>query len=64
MTTITDATILIVDDSPENLHVLGELLRPHYRVLASEEEFAALSAAGFNGATGLGVKLANPPTGV
>ncbi|NVO04608.1 MAG: two-component system response regulator [Rhodoferax sp.] len=29
------ATLLIVDDSPENLSVLSELLRPHYRVLAA-----------------------------
>ena len=28
------ATILIIDDSPENLHLLSELLRPAYRVLA------------------------------
>lgn len=27
-------TILIIDDSPENLHLLSELLRPTYRVLA------------------------------
>jgi putative two-component system response regulator len=29
------ATVLIVDDSPGNLGVLHELLRPHYRVLAA-----------------------------
>ena len=29
------ATILIIDDSAENLYVLSELLRPHYRVLAA-----------------------------
>ncbi len=33
--TATSATILIVDDYAENLHVLSELLRPHYRVLAA-----------------------------
>jgi len=41
-----DATILIVDDSPENLHVLGELLRPQYRVLASISGESALRVAG------------------
>ena len=30
------ATILIVDDSPENLMVLTELLSPSYRVLAAQ----------------------------
>ncbi len=34
MLTPHNATILIVDDSPENLMVLTELLSPHYRVLA------------------------------
>ena len=29
------ATLLIVDDAPENLGVLSELLTPHYRVLAA-----------------------------
>jgi len=29
------ATVLIVDDSPNNLGVLHELLRPLYRVLAT-----------------------------
>jgi putative two-component system response regulator len=33
--TETHATLLIVDDSPENLGVLSELLRPQYRVLAA-----------------------------
>ena len=28
-------TILIVDDTPENLSVLGELLQPAYRVRAA-----------------------------
>jgi len=46
MTATTDATILIVDDSPENLHVLGELLRPRYRVLASISGESALRVAG------------------
>lgn len=35
MTTAPSATILIIDDSPENLFVLSDLLRPHYRVLAA-----------------------------
>ncbi len=30
-----NATVLIIDDSAENLHVLSELLRPEYRVLAA-----------------------------
>jgi CheY-like chemotaxis protein len=46
MTATTDATVLIVDDSPENLHVLGELLRPHYRVPASISGEGALRLAG------------------
>ena len=36
MLTPHNATILIVDDSPENLLVLTELLSPHYRVLAAQ----------------------------
>lgn len=36
MLTPHNATILIVDDSPENLMVLTELLSPHYRVLAAQ----------------------------
>lgn len=35
MSTSADATVLIIDDSAENLHVLSELLRPEYRVLAA-----------------------------
>ena len=35
MATQTDTTILIVDDSAENLSVLTELLQPQYRVLAA-----------------------------
>jgi putative two-component system response regulator len=30
-----DKTLLLVDDEPLNLKVLGELLRPHYQVLAA-----------------------------
>ena len=35
MTTETLTTVLIVDDSPENLSVLSGLLAPHYQVLAA-----------------------------
>ena len=34
-TPMTNATILMVDDSPENLHVLDSLLRPQYRLLVA-----------------------------
>ena len=46
MTANTTATILIIDDAPENLHVLGELLRPLYRVLAATSGEAGLRVAG------------------
>jgi len=36
------ATILVVDDNPENLSVMGELLRPEYRVLAANSGQRAL----------------------
>lgn len=39
------ATILIVDDAPENLVVLGEVLAPHYRVRAAASGPAALRIA-------------------
>lgn len=39
------STILAVDDSPENLTVLGELLRPFYRVLAATSGEKALRIA-------------------
>jgi putative two-component system response regulator len=45
MTVATNATILIVDDSPENLLVLSELLRPQYRVLAATSGEGALRVA-------------------
>ncbi|MBL8307100.1 MAG: response regulator, partial [Rubrivivax sp.] len=38
-------TVLIVDDVPENLTVLGELLRQRYRVRAANSGRAALQAA-------------------
>lgn len=39
------ATILIVDDTPENLSVLGELLQPSYRVRAANSGKRALQIA-------------------
>ncbi len=39
------ATILIVDDTPENLAVLGELLQPPYRVRAANSGQRALKVA-------------------
>ncbi len=39
------ATILIVDDTPENLTVLGELLQPAYRVRAANSGRRALQIA-------------------
>jgi len=39
------ATILIVDDNPENLTVLGELLRPSYAVRAANSGARALQLA-------------------
>lgn len=40
----TKKTILIVDDTPQNLTVLGELLRPHYHVRAANSGERALRA--------------------
>jgi putative two-component system response regulator len=45
MTTTADSTILIVDDVPENLVVLSELLSPQYRVLAATSGDGALRVA-------------------
>jgi putative two-component system response regulator len=47
-TTATDSrqTILIVDDTPENLTVLGELLQPTYRVRAANSGRRALQIVG------------------
>ncbi|MEY2689914.1 MAG: hypothetical protein RL375_4114 [Pseudomonadota bacterium] len=42
---MTQPTILIVDDSPENLSVLGELLRDDYRVRAANSGSVALRLA-------------------
>ena len=38
-------TVLIVDDTPENLTVLGELLQPHYRVRIANSGRRALQVA-------------------
>lgn len=46
MTTVKQATILIVDDAPENLGVLSELLGAEYRVLASTSGEGCLRLAG------------------
>jgi putative two-component system response regulator len=43
--TVPNRTILIVDDSPENLMVLGELLRERYRVRAANSGERALQLA-------------------
>ena len=40
-----NATLLIVDDAPENLSVLSELLQPHYRVLAATSGEVCLRVA-------------------
>ncbi len=45
MDTTMKATILIVDDAPENLFVLSELLSPHYRVLAANHGERGLKVA-------------------
>lgn len=37
-------TVLVVDDTPQNLTVLGELLRPHYRVRVAHNGQRALKA--------------------
>ena len=38
-------TLLLVDDTPENLTVLGEILLPHYRVRVVNSGVRALHAA-------------------
>ncbi len=42
---VPDSTILVVDDQPENLTVIGELLRPFYRVRVANSGITALRAA-------------------
>ena len=39
------AIVLVVDDTPENLIVIGELLRPHYRVRVANSGQRALQVA-------------------
>jgi putative two-component system response regulator len=39
------STVLIVDDQPENLAALGDLLEPHYRVIAATSGQRALQLA-------------------
>ncbi|MDQ5918965.1 MAG: cyclic di-GMP phosphodiesterase, partial [Pseudomonadota bacterium] len=39
------ATILVVDDTPDNLTVLGELLQPEYLVRAASSGRRALQVA-------------------
>lgn len=46
MTEHPSATVLIVDDAPENLFVLSELLQPLYRVLAANNGERGLQVAG------------------
>ena len=46
MTAIARATLLVVDDSPDNLSLLTALLRPHYNVLAATTGESALRVAG------------------
>jgi len=43
---MAESTILIVDDNPENLTVLGELLAPNYRVKIANTGRRALEIAG------------------
>lgn len=46
MTPENRASILIIDDAPENLHILLELLKPQYRVLAAINGESGLRVAG------------------
>jgi putative two-component system response regulator len=44
--TATDrATVLVIDDTPENLELIFQLLRPHYRVLVANDGSAGLRIA-------------------
>lgn len=43
--TVSVKTVLIVDDTPENLAVLGELLRPSYRVRVAPSGMRAMQVA-------------------
>jgi putative two-component system response regulator len=46
MTAIARSTLVVVDDSPDNLSLLTALLRPHYNVLAATTGESALRVAG------------------
>jgi len=46
--TVDRPTILIVDDTPQNLSLLGELLQPHFRVRVANSGERALRAVGTN----------------
>jgi len=46
MSIASNSVVLIIDDSAENLHVLSELLRPQYRVLAANSGAGGLRVAG------------------
>ena len=48
MTNQTNSTILIVDDTAENLSILVDILQPKYRVLATTSGAACLKIAGSN----------------
>lgn len=43
--TLTQQTILIVDDTPENIDVLAGILRPHYRIKVAVNGEKALEIA-------------------
>jgi putative two-component system response regulator len=45
MSELPAATVLVVDDSPENIYVLSEILRPTYRVLAATDGATAIEIA-------------------
>jgi putative two-component system response regulator len=45
MSIASNSVVLIIDDSAENLHVLSELLRPQYRVLAANSGAGGLRVA-------------------
>jgi putative two-component system response regulator len=46
MPNLPSKTILVVDDSPENIAVLNELLQPHYQVRIATSGLKALKIAG------------------
>lgn len=44
MTDVRNQLVLVVDDTPANLHVAAGVLRPHYKVLAATDGEKALQA--------------------